>query len=451
MIIKGQVMNSCMIPVRSICFSAAFALLALPASAKWTLSTEGAPSGCNHVISDGNWKIGVFKNSESNWTLGKQGNGQGTALLAGSGDLDLSSVEADCGVRLVSASNGALEKNSVIFSARLPDSLETALGNTFNECKSLTNVVLGTRFKTTGERMFRSCSALKTVTFNDGIEYIGSYGFSGCSSLEWDEFTFPASLKTLGDHAFEDCTKIIGTVTFPGVTNVTGSYHFEDCTAMTNFVAPRLVTTARVMFNRCTALKSASFSPDLETIVAQSFEKGDSQNTPQLESFFPTNMPKLKTFGEKAFRGQKLLVGNFDFSLSAITELPYYAFVDDEKVGNVYLPEGLTKIGGAALGYGKKSRVVWFCGPPPTMDSDALNPKGGNPWVLVAGKKHAAEWKSNEHVETITDAERATAKTAAESFGLKGFKPIGKWTYQTGGYTHWVVEEPITGLITVVR
>ena len=42
-------------------------------------------------------------------------------------------------------------------------------------------------------------------------------------------------------------------------------------------------------------------------------------------------MPKLKTFGEKAFRGQKLLVGNFDFSLSAITELPYYAFVDDEK------------------------------------------------------------------------------------------------------------------------
>lgn len=439
------------ISARAILLSAVIGLFTHSASAKWTVTTEGAPSGCNRVISDGNWKIGVFKNSESNWTLGKQGNGQGTALLAGSGDLDLSSVEADCGVRLVSASNGALEKNSVIFSARLPDSLETALGNTFNECKSLTNVVLGTGFKTTGERMFRYCSALKTVTFNNGIESIGNYGFSGCSSLEWDEFTFPASLKTLGDHAFEDCTKIIGTVTFPGVTNVTGSYHFEDCTAMTNFVAPRLVTTARVMFNRCRALKSASFSPDLETIVAQSFEKGDSQDTPQLESFFPTNMPKLKTFGEKAFRGQKLLVGNFDFSLSAITELPYYAFVDDEKVGNVYLPEGLTNIRGAALGYGKKARVVWFCGPPPAMYSDALNPKGGNSWVLVAGRKHAAEWKSNDNVETITDAERATAKTAAESFGLKGFKPIGKWTYQTGGYTHWVVEEPISGLITVVR
>ena len=26
-----------------------------------------------------------------------------------------------------------------------------------------------------------------------------------------------------------------------------------------------------------------------------------------------------------------------------------------------------------------------------------------------------------------------------------------KWIYQTGCYTHWVVEEPIPGLITVVR
>ena len=108
--------------------------------------------------------------------------------------------------------------------------------------------------------------------------------------------------------------------------------------------------------------------------------------------------------------------------------------------------EGLTKIGGAALGYGKKSRVVWFCGPPPTMDSDALNPKGGNPWVLVAGKKHAAEWKADANLQAFTGTEEATAKAAAESFGLTGVKPIGKWKYQTGGYTHWVVEELPKGL-----
>ena len=39
-------------------------LLALPASAAWELSTEGVPSGCTHVITDGNWKIGVYRYSD---------------------------------------------------------------------------------------------------------------------------------------------------------------------------------------------------------------------------------------------------------------------------------------------------------------------------------------------------------------------------------------------------
>ena len=310
-------------------------------------------------------------------------------------------------------------------------------GNTFKNDTTLTNVVFGSGFKTIGSQSFESCSGLKSVTFNDGIETIAYNGFRNCSALELTDFTFPASLKTLGDHCFTGCKKLTGTITFPGVTNLTGSYQFEDCTAMTDFVAPSCLTTAQGMFNRCTALKNVTFSPNIETIAASSFE-----NSPTLLTFSPTTMPKLKTFGQKAFRGQKSLVGDFDFSLSEITELPYYAFVDDEKVGNIKLPAGLTKIGGAALGYGKKARVVWFCGPPPaTIDSDALNPKGGDPWVLVAGVKHADEWRENANVTALTDAEKTTAYAAAKDFGLTGVKPIGKWTYQTGGYTHWVVEE----------
>jgi hypothetical protein len=435
-----------MIPVRSICFSAAFALLALPASAKWTVTTEGAPSGCSHLISDGNWEIGVYRYSDDNWSLGKSIGQNGSGYVAGSGDLDLTGLAADCGVVLKCSNNGALEKNNNITSVRFPDSLESTAGNTFKECKNLTNMVFGTGFKTVGGEMFRSCSALKTVMFPPGLETIGYYGFNGCSALELDNFTFPATVTSMGDHAFTGCKKITGMLTFPGLTTMSGTYQFEDCKGMTGFSAPSLCTIQQGMFNRCTALASASFSDDLASIGANAFN-----NSGALVSFYPTTMPKLASIGNEAFRGQKQLAGNFDFSLASITELPNYAFVDGEKVGNVYLPEGLTNIRGAALGYGKKARVVWFCGPPPAMDSDALNPKGGNSWVLVAGRKHAAEWKANEHVETITDAERATAKTAAESFGLKGFKPIGKWTYQTGGYTHWVVEEPISGFITVVR
>ena len=212
-----------MVPVRSICFSAAFAILALPASAKWTVTTEGAPSGCTHVISDGNWKIGVFRYSDDNWSLGKQVGNNGSPYLAGSGDLDLTGLAADCGVVLKRSNNGAMEKNNNITSVRFPDSLESTDGNTFKECKNLTNMVFGTGFKTVGGEMFRSCSALKTVTFPSGLETIGYYGFNGCSALELDNFTFPATVTSMGDHAFTGCTKITGTLTFPGLTTMSGS------------------------------------------------------------------------------------------------------------------------------------------------------------------------------------------------------------------------------------
>ena len=49
----------------------AFATIAaISASATWTLSTEGVPSGCTHVISDGNWKIGVFRYSDDGRPVG---------------------------------------------------------------------------------------------------------------------------------------------------------------------------------------------------------------------------------------------------------------------------------------------------------------------------------------------------------------------------------------------
>ena len=420
--------------------------LALPAIAVWTVTTDGAPSACTHLISDGNWQIGVYRYSDDNWNLCKATGWNGTAYVAGEGDLDLRNVEADCGVVLKASNNGALESNTKITSCIFPDSFETMHGNTFKNDTALTNVVFGSGFKTVGSESFRACSGLKTVNFPDTLETIASYGFYGCSALELTDFTFPASLKTLGDHCFTGCKKMSGTITFPGVTNLTGSYQFEDCTAMTDFVAPNCLTTSQGVFNRCTALKNVTFSPNIETIVASSFE-----NSPTLLTFSPTAMPKLKTFGQNAFRGQKSLVGDFDFSLSEITELPYYAFVDDAAVGNIKLPEGLTKIGGAALGYGKKARVVWFCGPPPTMGSDALNPKGGSSWVLVAGVKHATEWKASENLTAITEEEKTSAKAAVDAFGLKGVKPIGKWTYQTGGYTHWVVEELPVGLVMVVK
>ena len=51
-------------------------------------------------------------------------------------------------------------------------------------------------------------------------------------------------------------------------------------------------------------------------------------------------------------------------------------------------------------------------------------------------RKDSSSWRDSSAIF----AEEATANAAAKALGLTGVKPIGKWKYQTGGYTHWVVE-----------
>ena len=204
-------MNSCMIPVRSICFSAAFAILALPASAAWTVTNEGVPTGCSHVISDGNWQIGVYRYSDTDWCLGKAKNQNGSGYVAGSGDLDLRGVEEDCGVVLKSANNGALEMNGNITSVIFPDSLETMYGNTVAQCQNITNVVVGAGIRSMGQQVFYNCSSLRTITLPPGcpgLTTLGNAAFRMCKALE-TPLDFSKSVFTeLPTYALVDLQKV---------------------------------------------------------------------------------------------------------------------------------------------------------------------------------------------------------------------------------------------------
>ena len=298
-------------------------LLAIPASAAWTLSTEDVPSGCTHVITDGNWKIGVYRYSDTDWCLGKAKNQNGSGYVAGSGDLDLTGVEADCGVVLKAANNGALEMNGNITSVIFPDSLETMYGNTVANCGNITSIVVGSGIRSIGQQAFYNCSSLKTITLPEGC-------------------------------------------------------------------------------------------------------------------------PGLTTLGYAAFRMCKKLETPLDFSKSVFTDLPTYALVDLQKVNEIRLPATLTTLGTESLRYHAGPRTIWFYGPPPTsVANTALQPVTYPvaSWVLVAARKHAADWKADARVLPFEGSEQVTAVAAAKELGLRGVKPIGKWTTGTNGTTHWVVEE----------
>lgn len=296
---------------------------ALPASATWTVTTEGVPSGSTHVITDGNWKLGVYRYSDSDWCLGKAKNQNGSGYVEGSGDLDLTGVEADCGVLIKASNNGALEKNGNITSVIFPDSLETMYGNTVANCGNITNIVVGSGIRSIGQQAFYNCSSLKTITL-------------------------------------------------------------------------------------------------------------------------PPGCPGLTTLGNAAFRMCKNLETPLDFSKSLFKELPTYALVDLQKVNEIRLPATLTTLGTESLRYHAGPRVIWFYGQPPTsVANTALQPVTYPvaSWVLVAARKHAADWKADARVLPFEGTEQATAVAAAKALGLTNVRPLGKWTTGTNGTNHWVFEE----------
>lgn len=403
--------------------------------AAWTVE-EYNQNGSTHKITDGNWEIGVTKHSDDNWSLGKT---QGSSYIAGSGVLDLRTLEADCGVVLKKFNNGALEKTATLTHAYLPDSVETLVGNTFQQSPNLQFVDFGNGIKSIGDFVCLKCAALKTVILPQALETIKTSAFEECTSLEITGEEIPQTLKAIGYRAFKKCKNFTGNLVLPNFTNTlgTGGYQFEG-TSITSFSAPNLEEIPTGIFAGNSTIVSATFSSTVTNIGVKAFEYSSS-----LKTLYPTEFPKLESFGDSAFRGCKNLEVSLDFSKSKFTLLPTYALVDLYKVKLFKLPKTLVELGSESLAYsGGNNRAIWFMGPPPTIiGNSALKPVGGT-WVFVAGYENAAAWEKSENLIPLADGDATKALTAAKNLGIEGgVKPIGKWTYQTNGATHWVLKE----------
>ena len=401
MIAEGQVMNSCMIPVRSICFSAAFAILALPASAavaSWTETSDGLPNGYSKGITDGNWKIGI-KSVNGNWELGK--------YAAGSGLLDLRNVEADCGIRLVQAGNGAIEGVSTVYEVIFPDSVVNLDGATFKNCSGLTNVVLGASTKAIGsanKETFLNCKALKTINFPDSLEKIGNNAFQNCESLELTDFVLPVSVTTIGDHAFAGCKKVSGSFTGTGVTTFTGEYQFEgasltsvsfpNSTKIPNGVCYKMATLLSAefgsnissigfrAFGSCTALASVAYSGSIDSIGYEAFSGcaeyvlGEHTFPEELKTLGhhafagcakltgPLVFPGLETVGEYAFEGSGILT----FTATNCSTIAKGMFNKCKKIESAVFSQNVTQLGIDVFRNGDSSLVSLYPTSFPLLD-----------------------------------------------------------------------------------
>ena len=190
-------------------------------------------------------------------------------------------------------------------SIEIPNSVTSIGGFAFHNCKGLTSIEIPNSVTSIGSSAFYNCRGLASVTIGSGVTSIGSYAFTYCSGLTsiivdenntiydsrdncnaiietssntliqgFSKTIIPASVTSIGNYAFYDCSGLTSMTIGSGVTRI-GTYAFKNCTSLASVTIGSGVTSiVSNAFNGCSALTtvvidSSTVASGLTTTTAQ--------------------------------------------------------------------------------------------------------------------------------------------------------------------------------------
>lgn len=228
---------------------------------------------------------------------------------------------------------------------------------------SLTHVVLPTEVKSIASKAFWE-SDIESLVLNEGLESIGSQAFSRSSKLT--SVIYPASLKEIGTHAFEDCVALNEIDLSKTNLREISSNAFRE-TGLKKVALPASLKKIGSQAFLGTHLEEVVFSSELQEIDDEAF-----RGVVELTSVtLPNNIQRI---GYQAFSDCALLskvayagemrtancivkIGAFQNCTSltsfafpqSLSEVQGWTFVGCGKLKEITLPKSVKKVGDQAL------------------------------------------------------------------------------------------------------
>ena len=211
-----------------------------------------------------------------------------------------------------------------------------------------------------GKRAF-DYSAMTSVTIPDTITNIGSFAFTYCTALE--TINIPESVTAIGENAFATCKKL-KSITIPSSVTRIEDLTFNSCEALEKVVLPSGITyIGKNAFGRCTALKNFDIPASVTYIGPYAFSYDKDLEKPDIpagvtyigENAFLSNnwyenMPDgMIYFGKVAYKYKGNLSQDAKVDIKAGTVFVGENAFKNCALGNVTIPESVTKIGKSAF------------------------------------------------------------------------------------------------------
>ena len=161
-------------------------------------------------------------------------------------------------------------ERSQITSATITDKMGYILKSiAFNNCTSLTNVIIPNYIHTIGPGAFAGCSALTNINLSENVYSIGRQAFEGCTSLT--EINLPNDITIIKPYTFKDCTSLKNVNISTNNTFIIEYGAFINCSALEINIPKNVISIKEQAFLGCSSLKTVTIPHGIKIINSDVF------------------------------------------------------------------------------------------------------------------------------------------------------------------------------------